>query len=426
MKIDRPIISLFSGAMGLDLGLEAAGMRTAVAVEKNPIAVKTIQHNKREKLPVIQRQIEDVTTAEILNQAGLKPKEAFLLTGGPCCQSFSTAGKRQSLSDGAGRGTLFRHFKRIVLEAQPRYFLMENVKGMLSAAVRHRPLDQRGPGFPPLSPDEELGSALKVIREELAELNYYVIFGLVNCADYGVPQKRHRVVFIGSRDGEDVCIPETTHSKDGSDGKPRWVTLKEAMADLCDSKPEFRTFSKDRHELLSHLKGGQNWTDLPEKLHRAALGAAADTWGGRSGFCRRLAWDEPAPTLTTDPTGRATTLCHPSKTRPLTVREYARLQQFPDDWQFAGSAGQKYVQIGNAVPIGLGIAIGKMLLKVSKEAEKKGLATNAKTRLGKVVCPDAELERRLQMRRKTQLHPSWRRKNASPEADRKWLSLVAA
>jgi DNA (cytosine-5)-methyltransferase 1 len=424
MNIKYQSISLFSGAFGLDLGLESVGIKTMVAVEKNPIAVKTIKLNKGQDFPAIDKPIEEVSTSEILEMGDLKPGEAFVLTGGPCCQSFSTAGKRQSLSD-VGRGMLFKHFKRIVSEAKPRFFVMENVKGMLSAAVRHRPLDERGPGFPPLAADEELGSALKVIREELASLQYYVIFGLVNCADYGVPQKRHRVIFVGSRDAENIVVPPATHSKHGMRGTIKWVTLEDAIKGLKTLKQEWLTFADDRIKLLSQLESGQNWTDLPKRFHRTALGAAADTWGGRSGFCRRLAWNEPAPTLTTDPTGRATTLCHPNELRPLSVKEYAKLQQFPDNWKFAGSTAQKYVQIGNAVPIGLGAAIGDMLLKVSKEVEKRGEEAIETSRLGKVVCLDAVLDKRIRNRPKTQLHPAWKRKNSDPEATRKWLSSVA-
>lgn len=418
-------ISLFSGVLGLDLGLEQSGIMTAVALEKNPVAVRTILQNKGPRFPLIDRPVEQVTTSELLQRAKLKSKEAFVVTGGPCCQSFSTAGKRRSISDG-NKGQLFRHFTRIVAQAKPRFFIMENVKGMLSAAIRHRPLDQRGPGFPPLAPDEELGSALRVIREELAALEYYVIFGLLNCADYGVPQKRYRVIFIGSRDGEPISLPLPTHSETGDNGLKNWVSLREALDDIYDPKPEFITFNKERRELLKLLGPGENWTDLPKRLHRIALGAAADTWGGRSGFCRRLSWEEPSPTLTTDPTGRATTLCHPRKLRPLSVREYARLQQFPSDWDFAGSTFQKYEQIGNAVPVGLGEAIGNMLIEVAgKVDQSKGKLRN-KTLLGKVVCADSNLEERLQKRRKTQLHPPWKRKNANPEAARAWLELVAA
>lgn len=422
MKSDRTLISLFSGAMGLDLGLEAAGLRTVVAVEKSKMAVETIRLNMGDEFPVFEEAIEGVETDEILDFAELGVGEAFALTGGPCCQSFSTVGKRRSLSD-AGRGTLFRHFKRIVSEARPRFFIMENVKGMLSAAVRHRPLDKRGPGYPPLAPDEELGSALRVIRTELAELGYYVIFGLVNCADYGVAQKRLRLVFLGSRDGEDIFIPKPTHSKKGEKGTRRWVNLQEAIAGI-KGEPEFTPFKPNRAKLLSHLKAGENWRNLPKELHRAALGAAADTWGGRSGFCRRLAWDSPAPTLTTDPIGRAATLCHPTELRPLSVQEYARLQQFPDGWKFAGLTSQKYIQIGNAVPAGLGLMIGDMLIEVADRTDKEGLPKDVRARRGRVMA-DAELETWIKNRRRTQLHPPWKRKKkGGAEAARNWMAMV--
>jgi len=280
------VISLFSGAMGLDLGLEAAGFRTVVAVEINKFAVQTMQENKPD-LPVIHRGIEDVSTNEILEKAGLKVGQATLVVGGPCCQSFSTAGKRQSISD-ERRGSLFKHFTRVVAEAQPRFFIMENVKGILSAAVKHRPLKQRGAGFPPLSSDEELGSALKVICAELDKLGYHTIYKLINCADYGVPQKRNRVLFIGSRDGEDITFPQTTHSKDGGDGN-QWVTLREALSPLKDVSHDYIPFADERAKFLKLIKEGQHWTSLPKRMHRAALGGAFDSWGGRSGYCRRLA-----------------------------------------------------------------------------------------------------------------------------------------
>jgi DNA (cytosine-5)-methyltransferase 1 len=422
---DKAIISLFSGAMGLDLGIEAAGsgLRTAVAVEINAFAVKTIQLN-RPKLPVINRPIQKVRTSEILDRAGLKTGQAFLVTGGPCCQSFSTAGKRESLAD-KDRGGLFRHFKRVVRESRPRFFLMENVKGILSAAVRHRPLDKRGPGWPPLSRDEELGSALRVIRRELADLGYSVIFGLFNCADYGVPQKRYRVVFIGSRDGELINLPEPTHTEI-SNGKAEWVTLRSALADLKEKNPEYVEFTPERLTFLTRLRAGQNWTNLSERLQKKALGAAFVSWGGRCGFCRRLSWDQPAPTLTTAPDGRATMLCHPTKLRPLTIGEYARLQQFPSDWQFAGSTRQKYIQIGNAVPTGLGRALGKVLLQTVRATSKHGLPADAEDRLGQVVCPDSILNERLKNRRKTMLHPPRLRKNPNPDAARNWLLKKAA
>lgn len=422
MTNNLSIISLFSGAMGLDLGLEVAGFKTAIALEVNTQAANTIKKNKPD-LPVLNKRIQEVTTKEILKTAGMAVGGPCVVTGGPCCQSFSTVGKRSSISD--DRGNLFRHFIRVVAEAQPRFFIMENVKGILSAAVRHRPLDKRGPGNKPLSCDEELGSALKVILAELADLHYYVVYGLLNCADYGVPQKRMRVVFLGSRDGEAVHLPEPTHTRDGKNGLPPWVTLKDSIGDLPDTNPEFLQFAEDRLEFLRLLKAGQNWTNLPEHLHKKALGAAYDSWGGRCGFCRRPDWDEPSPTLTTSPTGRATTLCHPTRLRPLSVCEYAELQQFPKNWKFAGSTQQKYIQIGNAVPIGLGAAIGKMLRKTMASTRKNGLPTDVRNRRGCVVCGDKDLEERLRTRSKTQLHPSRLLKNSDPEEIRKWLEQVA-
>ena len=185
------LISLFSGAMGLDLGLEQAGFDIRVAVECSPAAVETIESN-RPGLSIARR-LEDVPSSEILSRAGITKREVTVVTGGPSCQAFSTAGQRRSLAD--PRGTMFREFLRVVEEVQPKFFVMENVRGILSAAVKHRPLAQRGPAFPPLDPEEQLGSALKQVLSELRATGYYVVFDLVNAADYGVPQTRERILF---------------------------------------------------------------------------------------------------------------------------------------------------------------------------------------------------------------------------------------
>lgn len=420
--MSKKIISLFSGALGLDLGLEAEGLKIAIAIEKNKTAVETIELNRSDSLVVIDEPIEDVRAADILTKAKLRRGETFVLTGGPCCQSFSTAGRRASLGD-ESRGLLFREFKRIVAETRPRFFVMENVKGMLSAAVRHRPLNERESGFPPLAKDELYGSAFEAICRELATLDYYIVYGLVNCADYGVPQKRHRLILIGSRDGEEVFIPKATHSE--TNGKLPWATLRDCIGTLRQGRPQFTPFSEAQLKYLRWLRAGQNWRDLPARLQKDALGAAYLSWGGRSGFSRRLSWDKPAPTLTTDPNGRATMLCHPDKLRPLTVREYARIQQFPDDWKFAGSIPQRYMQIGNAVPLGLGRVIGKMLKYVASRTDKE-LAKGHWSRRGKVVCGDAKLADRLKRRRKTAWNPARMRKNKDPQALRRWLDQIAA
>jgi len=351
------VVSLFSGALGLDLGLEQAGFKVAVAVESNPFAAETIRLNRKD-IHVIQKDIRKVTAKEILKAAGVGRSEIALVTGGPSCQSFSTAGGRESLGD--PRGGLFREFLRLVRALQPRFFVLENVRGILSAAVRHRPLAKRGPGYPPLAPDERLGSALEVVLRSLRRTRYRVVFDLLNTADYGVPQVRHRVVFLGSRDGEDIALPSPTHSA------ANWVTLRAALKDLNEERPEFTNIPPGKANYLRFVPAGGNWKNLPPGLQRKALGRAFVSWGGRSGFCRRLNWDAPAPALTTRPDSKATMLCHPDQLRPLSVGEYAHLQQFPSNWKFDGGTPQKYKMIGNAVPVGLGLVIGRALLATSE------------------------------------------------------------
>lgn len=296
--------------MGLDLGLEAAGMEVAVALECGKFPVETIRQN-RPHLPLIDRRIEEVTTAEILDAARLKPGEAFAVVGGPSCQVFSTAGTRRSLSD--PRSTMFKHFVRVIKEARPKFFVMENVRGLISAAVRHRPLSERGPGFPPLQDDEELGSAFKVVSASLRDLGYYCIFDVLNAADYGVPQTRQRLVILGSRDGKHLQMPEPTHNEHGQSGLARWSTLGDTIGYVQEDNPEYYTFCLAKERYLKLIPEGGNWRDLPDSMKRKALGSAFDSWGGRSGFFRRLSFNEPSPALTTRPDSKATTLCHPTE-----------------------------------------------------------------------------------------------------------------
>jgi len=197
---------------------------------------------------------------------------------------------------------------------------MENVKGVLSAAVKHRALKDRGPGHPQLTADEELGSAFRLILQELKATGYYIVFDVLNAANYGTPQTRERVVFIGSRDGEPVTMPEPTHAKDGAGGLLPWVTFEEAIKDLEDPDPVYKELSKTKKKYLKLVPAGGNWRNLPKKMQAEALGGAAVSWGGRGGFFRRLAWNKPAPALTTRPDSKATMLCHPTELRTLSVR----------------------------------------------------------------------------------------------------------
>lgn len=372
------MISLFSGAGGLDLGLHDAGFDTLLACEKDRYAHLTLAQNSQRfscsHLPVI-NDIRDWTPEMILEGAGVGPEEVTLVAGGPPCQSFSTAGRRGSLGD--PRGGLFKNFAELVQVARPRFFVMENVRGLLSAAIRHRPLDKRGPDYPPLEPDEAQGSAFQVILREFEEVcGYQVTFGLVDAADYGVPQNRLRVLILGSRDREfttselsKIVVP--TH-------RGNWRTLADAIRGLNGSKPEFLRYSPDREKLMALVPEGKNWRwfrDHPEYGHEfteKVMGGAWEADGGKVGFYRRLSWDKPSPTLPTSPIQKSTALCHPEETRPLSVQEYAAIQQFPKDYEFYGGTAQKYKQIGNAVPVGLGRAIGEGLQNVMEMTSTDG------------------------------------------------------
>ncbi|MEQ9358385.1 DNA cytosine methyltransferase [Coleofasciculus chthonoplastes] len=371
-------ISLFSGAFGLDLGLELAGFHTVSVVEKDRDSVKTIALNRPYlHESAIPRAIETISTQDLLLEGGrvlgkgraLRPNEVDLVVGGAPCQPFSTAGKRASVLD--PRGSLFMEFVRVVRDIQPRFFVMENVKGLLSAAIRHRPINQRGADYPPLEPDEMRGAALQVVLAEMHELGYNVVYNLLEAADYGIPQNRERVVFIGSRDGESVTFPLATHSQGGRD-LPKWRTLRDALTNLVEQNPEFTPYSEKRLKYLILLKSGQNWRYLPENLKEEAMGGAYKSGGGKVGFYRRLSWDKPSPTVTTSPQQKATDMCHPVELRPLTMRECARIQTFPDDWIFCGSITSKYKQIGNAVPVGLAKAIGTYLYSLIKGDKPRG------------------------------------------------------
>lgn len=405
-----PVISLFSGAMGLDLGLEQAGFKVVLAVECDAQAVATIRLN-RPGLPVINSRIEDVTTTEILKMAGLKRGSKFVVSGGPSCQSFSTAGQRRSLGD--PRGGLFRHFLRVVEEAQPKFFIMENVKGMLSAAIMHRPLNERGPGFPELKSDEELGSAFKVITQELRRLNYYTAFDVLNAANYGTPQCRERIIFIGSREGKEIQMPKPTHAEEPRGELERWASLRSVIGRFRDSNPPGIKLRANDERYLRLIPEGGNWRNLPPEIQKQAMGGALDSWGGRSGFFRRLCWDRPSPALTTQPNSKATLLCHPTELRPLSLREYARIQQFPDNWKFAGSTISQYRQIGNAVPVGFGAALGRAVLTAWNKC-------NGVKNLGVVETLNQELIRKMSARPITILNPPIMRKTKSKEGAREW------
>lgn len=352
-------LSFFSGCMGLDLGLEKEGIKVLLACEVEPAARKTIETN-RPDIALI-GDIRDYSAATIREKAGLSSiEEIDIIVGGPPCQAFSSAGKRQGFND--ERGNVFLTFINLITELRPRFAIIENVRGLLSAPLKHRPHEMRGKNFPPLSQDEQRGGALLFIIRKLKEAGYSICFNLYNSANFGSPQQRERVVIACSRDGEKLPYLTPTHSEKGLYRLPQWRTLRDALEGLPKDGHHFVKFPEKRLKYYRLLKPGQYWRDLPVELHQEALGASYYAGGGKTGFYRRLAWDKPSPTLVTHPAMPATDLAHPEEDRPLSIEEYKRIQEFPDDWMIMGSLLEQYRQVGNAVPCSLGRAIAKMLL----------------------------------------------------------------
>lgn len=362
-KAPKKILSFFSGALGLDVGLESAGLTCLAYNEIDKIAAETIRRN-RPNTRLYNSDIRVLTPERLMQECGFEREELFAIVGGPPCQAFSTAGKRAGLND--ERGNVFLHFIQLIGNLRPKYAIFENVRGILSAPLVHRPHEERGRGFPPLRADEQPGGALLHILKCLEQEGYKTTFTLYNTANYGVPQVRERVIFLASREGVEIPFISPTHDELGQRGLPKWRTLRNAIAGLKDTKHQHSNFPERRLCYYRMLTAGQNWRDLPEKHQRAAMGDSYYADGGKTGFYRRLAWDKPAPTLVTAPTMPATDLCHPDELRPLSVQEYAAIQTFPAKHIFAGGLADKYRQIGNAVPCEFGRMIGEHIILFDK------------------------------------------------------------
>lgn len=365
-------ISLFTGAFGLDLGLEKAGFEVKACVEKDSQCCATILKNRPHLDDfILNEDINGVTAKTLLEKARLKRGEAFLVSGGPPCQPFSTVGRRNSIS--SEEGLLFEKFLEIVWGIYPTFFIFENVKGILSAAMQHKPLELRNKPGARISKKQILGSGWDFINKQFAEklkagkkTGYSLHVWELDASHFGVPQKRKRIFIVGVRGIGNINKPKGRF-------KNRPVSIRSAIGHLNGDYEtpgiDYLSYDAKRYEIFSKnlVKQGQNWTALPESLQKKVMGKGFYATGGKVGFCRRLSWDKPSPTITTNPMGRATNLCHPEKPRPLTYKECALIQGFPEDWQFVGRVSQKYKQIGNAVPIKLANVIGKAIIKAYRK-----------------------------------------------------------
>lgn len=324
-------IELFAGGGGLALGLEQAGFEGIEFVEFDHAACETLRLN-RPQWNVVEGDVHEVSFHEYAGKVDL-------VSGGAPCQAFSYAGKKLGFGD--TRGTLFAEFARCVKETQPRMFLFENVRGLLS---------------------HDHGRTFATIHHEFEELGYSIQYKVLNACYFGVGQKRERIFVVGTR-GDLADRIEFTYPEP----EEHWTVLRDVLKDVPESP--YQPYSEKKRKVMELVPPGGCWVDLPEDIARDYMGRSYYSGGGRRGMARRISWDEPCLTLTTSPSQKQTERCHPEETRPFTVREYARIQSFPDSWEFAGSLGAQYKQIGNAVPVELarrvGIEIVRALSRVS-------------------------------------------------------------
>lgn len=331
------VLELFSGAGGMALGLHKAGLEPIALVDKDKDANNTIKYNFPE-WNVVEADINDLAEKGI--DSIIDQKDSIdIMTGGFPCQPFSYAGKRAGLKD--TRGTVFYSLAKIIGEVNPKMFVLENVKGLLN---------------------HDKGKTFEIVYKILSDMNYKVEYKVLNSWDYSVPQKRQRIFIVGIQNKYKTLFnwPEKHLYK---------PVLKDVLYDVPESKGS--KYPDHKKEVLDLVPPGGCWVDLPDDVAREYMGKSYFSGGGRRGMARRLSYDEASLTLTTSPAQKQTERCHPEETRPLNVREYARIQTFPDDYEFTGSISAMYRQIGNAVPVNLAYEVGKSIIKVLDEIEKE-------------------------------------------------------
>jgi len=377
------VVSLFTCGMGMDIGFEKAGFIIKYTNDIASFACNTIR-KMRPNIICDEGDISKIRTSTILKKIHLKKGEVDVVIGGPPCQPFSTAGTRNGFE--AENGHALLEFIRIIREVRPKMFVFENVSGLKSAAKKHRSFYKRITQKK-IAKKYQLGSLFEHICKKFEKIDGYNIdWDVLNAADYGVAQKRKRLILIGSRISDPKIIFDELKSKSKyadpkkakEQKKKNWRTLGDEIFDINDPRKEHTNFPRWK-KYLKYVPPGGCWIDLPKDLRRRAMGGAANTndpkrkgkQGGRRGYYRRLSWDKPCPTLVTSPTQLGTCLCHPDEDRPLTVKEYAKIQGFPTNWKFQGSITQKYRMIGEAIPIKLSKTIAGVVKIYVKENRLK-------------------------------------------------------
>lgn len=321
-KTSIECIELFAGAGGTALGMENAGIKHVLLNEFNKDAAETLRRNFK-NANVIEEDVHKLKFSVYRNRIDV-------VQAGFPCQAFSYAGNRKGFEE--ARGTLFFEFARCVKEVNPKIAVGENVRGLLN---------------------HDGGRTLQTMVKVFDELGYRVSYRVLRSQYLDVPQKRERLIILAVR--KDLDIPFVFPKE-----KNYTVSLREALKNCPHS--DGQAYPQKKRAIMEKIPEGGYWKDLPIELQKSYMGASFFLGGGKTGMARRLSWDEPSLTLTCSPAQKQTERCHPSETRPLTVREYARIQTFPDDWDFAGSTASRYKQIGNAVPVNLGYHIGRCVI----------------------------------------------------------------
>jgi len=332
-------IDLFAGAGGLSIGLEQAGFEHILLNEIDRDAVKTLRTNRPE-WEVLFQDIKNIDLEEYKNKIDL-------ISGGVPCQAFSYAGKRMGLKD--TRGTLFYDMARLIKQVEPKMFLLENVKGLLT---------------------HDNNKTLETIISVFEEIGYHVFDPkILKSVEFNVPQKRERLFLVGVRknlyNGDAFPWP-TGISKERTVAD---AFLKGELYDCDVPKSAGQRYSPKKIKVMKQVPEGGNWRNLPVKVQKSYMLTTFYAKGGRTGIAKRLSFDKPSPTILCSPSQKQTERCHPIEDRPITVRESARLQTFPDNWIFSGPVASQYRQIGNAVAINLAYEIGLSIIKYLKTIE---------------------------------------------------------
>ena len=321
-------IELFAGAGGLALGVEKAGFNTLGLIEFDKDAADTLKKN-RPNWNVINDDIANISCLDLEKYFSIKKGELDLLSGGAPCQAFSYAGKRLGLED--ARGTLFYHYALFLEKLQPKMFLFENVRGLLT---------------------HDHGKTYATMLDIFTRAGYTIDKLVLNAWNYDVPQKRERLITIGIRN--DLVGKTEYRFPKAHSYKP---VLRDVLLD-CPDGPGV-PYGEKKRKIFELVPAGGYWRDIDPAIAKEYMKSCWDMEGGRTGILRRMSLDEPSLTVLTSPSQKQTERCHPLEARPFTVRENARCQTFPDDWEFCGNVSAQYRQVGNAVPVNLAYDIAK-------------------------------------------------------------------